>query len=218
MNTRKWIYVLIVIMIGSLVITGLTATVVGAGGKDKGKGKGKGKSKDKDWKQPGIEKKEKKDWKGVKPPGWSKGKKKGWGDSKVPPGLAKKMSDEEKEKWLKNREDAKKKAEEWVRDRDRKESSEVIGNNAESVSASVEESINAGVPADKVLDVVHGAINKDMNGEEIEQITRAVVDGVSKGVGAEEVVRFTEEALKGNVKGEDIALSVYEWVGRKLKK
>ena len=218
MNTRKWIYVLIVIMIGSLVITGLTATVVGAGGKDKGKGKGKGKSKDKDWKQPGIEKKEKKDWKGDKPPGWSKGKKTGWGDSMVPPGLAKKMSEKEKENWLKNRKDAKKKSEDWVRYRDRKESSAVIGNNAESVSVSVEESINAGVPADKVLDVVHGAINKDMNGEEIEQITRAVVDGVSKGVGAEEVVRFTEEALKGNVKGEDIALSVYEWVGRKLKK
>jgi len=163
---------------------------------------------------PGLSKKEKAQWAEGKPPGWRKGKKTGWGGSDIPPGLQKKNK-KNIEKWKKERAEASEKAETLIRNRDRDKDSETIENNAQRVSLSVNETVNAGVPADQVVTLVQKAIGKDMSGEDIEQVTRAVAHGVSQGSDAEAVVRHAEKVLDGNVKGEDVALSIYRWVEKK---
>ena len=74
------------------------------------------------------------------------------------------------------------------------------------------------MPIDKLEAVFKKAINKDMSGEDIERMTRAVAHGVAKGVNADEVVQYTEKVLNGGIKGEDVTISIYRWVGNKMKK
>ena len=187
-------------------------------GAQKSKAKGKEKKKGGKWVPPGLSKKEKTEWADGTPPGWSKGKKTGWGDSNVPPGFHKWEKNKQK-KWESYLASAEKKAQDWIRERsyNQKMTDEQIDVEIKSVSLSVEETSRAGVPIDKVLEVVHKAIEKDMTGNEVERITRAVAYSTAKGAKVEEVVRYTEKALEGEIKGEDIALSIYRWFGKQLE-
>jgi len=129
----------------------------------------KGQKKSEQWMPPGLSKKEKAQWAEGKPPGWSKGKKTGWGGSDMPPGLQKKDKNDI-EKWKKDRAEASEKTETLIRNRDHDKNSETIENNAQSVSLAVNETVNAGVPADQVVALVRKSIDKDMSGEDIERV------------------------------------------------
>lgn len=142
--------------------------------------KRKGQNKSEQWMPPGLSKKEKTQWAEGKPPGWRKGEKSGWRDSDMPPGLQKKNKNDI-EKWKKDRTEASEKAETLIRDRDHDKNSETIENNAQSVSLSVTETVNAGVPADQVVALVQKSIDKDMSGEDIERVTRASCPGCESG-------------------------------------
>ena len=75
----------------------------------------------------------------------------------------------------------------------------------------------SGVPIDRVLEVVRKAVEKDMSAKEIEQITRAVAHSAAKVGDVEEVIEYTEKVLDGRIKGEDVAISIYQWFGKKLE-
>ncbi|MBW1800246.1 MAG: hypothetical protein JRJ85_05895 [Deltaproteobacteria bacterium] len=179
----------------------------------------KNKKKDKKWMPPGLSKKEKAEWIDGVPPGWSRGKKKGWGGSDVPPGFSKWKKRDQK-KWKKDLVKARKKTDKWALERSRKYqwSEEKKAAEAESLYISVDRTARAGVPVDRIQDLVEKAIKKDLSSEDIERLTRAVAHGVGKGLGAEDVVTVSEKVIDGEINDEDIALAVYRWIASEEKR
>ena len=98
----------------------------------------------------------------------------------------------------------------WNKDKEEQE--------AESLYISIDRTARAGVPINRVEDLIEKALKKDMNSEDIERLTRAVAHGVGKGVGAEDVVVFTEKVLDGEIKEEDVVLGVYRWIVKEVEK
>ncbi len=181
-----------------------------------GKGKKSGEKKGEKWKPPGLSKKENEDWaKGI-PPGWSRGRKVGWRGRNYPPGFDK-WDEGKKERWKKDKSKAMKQAEAWAREsaESKNMDEEKIEAETESVLASLDNSAKAGVPIEKVLEVIRKSINKDVRVRNIERICRAMVHTASEGVDLGAVVAFTGKLLDEEVDGQEVAFKIYIRFGRR---
>jgi flagellar biosynthesis component FlhA len=92
---------------------------------------------------------------------------------------------------------------------------EKIEAETESVLTSVDNSAEAGVPLEKVLEVIRKSINKDVSGRNIERICRALVYMASEGADPGAVVEFTGKLLDEEVDGQEVAFKIYIRFGRR---
>ncbi len=181
-----------------------------------GKEKKVSEKKGEKWKPPGLSKKEDEDWaKGI-PPGWSRGRKVGWRGRNYPPGFDK-WDKGKKERCKQDKSEAMKQAEAWVRvsAESKNMDEEKIEAETESVLTSVDNSAKAGVPLEKVLEVIRKSIDKDVSGRNIERICRAMVHTASEGAGPDAVVEFTGILLDEEVDGREVAFKIYIRFGRR---
>ena len=182
-----------------------------------GKEKKVSEKKGEKWKPPGLSKKEDEDWaKGI-PPGWSRGRKVGWRGRNYPPGFDK-WDKEKKGKWKKDKSNAMKQAEAWVRvsAESKNMDEEKIEAETESVLTSVDNSAKAGVPLEKVLEVIRKSIDNDVSGRNIERICRAMVYmTASEGADPDVVVEFTGKLLDEEADGQEVAIKIYIRFGRR---
>lgn len=181
-----------------------------------GKEKKVGEKKGEKWKPPGLSKKEDADWaKGI-PPGWSRGRKVGWRGRNYPPGFDK-WDKGKKEKWKKDKSEAMKQAEAWAREsaESKNMDEEKIESETESVLTSLDNSAKAGVPIDKVLEVIRKSIDKNVHGRNIERICRAMVHTAAEGADPDAVAAFTGILLDEEVDGQEVAFKIYIRFGRR---
>ncbi len=110
-----------------------------------------------------------------------------------------------------------KQAEDWAREsaESKNMDEEKIEAETESILTSLDNSTMAGVPIEKVLEVIRKSIGKDVGGRNIERICRAIVHTASEGADPDAVAEFTGKLLDEAVDGQKVAFKIYIRFGRR---
>lgn len=171
------------------------------------------------WIPPWIRKEEKAQWKNGRPPGWNRGEKRGWGGGGLPPGQAKKYrgenspfppgwrgwTDEEKNIWMKDLDDARKRIS--GKARKSKNYSEGL---LESVLISLDEGSRKGVPIRRTSSVIEKGLDSGMSGQGIEKVTRAMSYGVERGADLDKLDSLILDRMDLGYSEDELAMEIYK--------